>query len=600
MRRCSVAILLMLALLSARHAVGDAPAATDAKPATDPAAVAALITDLGSDQYAVRRHAEDELTRIGAEAYDQLKLAEQHGDLEISERASYILQRMRVEWVRQEDAPEVRRALTRFGDLSVDDKRVRLMMLAALPEGQGLPALCRVARLERNPQVARQAALKVLAYEVPEDGKLAAAEACRQELQASDRPAVAWIEIWLREPTDRDATLPAWNDAIAAEMILLEGESPDTEYSIVQALMKRRLDLCNKLGLVEETATALDAAVALLDRDDEGSTDQLNGNIAWGLNWITENKSWQILDKFHQSHRERIHDNRQLYYMLAVAVDGAGRKEEAAKLADEAYEFDGPFDEPGDRIGAAETLAKHGHIAWAEREYRAAIDAVEVLSIESMFARQHLSSWLHDREDYKGASDVLAEFFIELSTDKAGRRALLQQLDGRAYLDPLEARQLLCLAAHQRSRQEYDLERETLEKAYDKYDDDPDILIAMYRSPGADEAYLERTRERIAKMSEAYLEEIESAPENPSKYNQWAWLISNTEGDYAQAVKHSLHSLEIAPDEPSYLDTLGRCYFAAGDLDNAIKTQQKAVELAPQYQIMRRQLAEFEKAKAAK
>ena len=40
-----------------------------------------------------------------------------------------------------------------------------------------------------------------------------------------------------------------------------------------------------------------------------------------------------------------------------------------------------------------------------------------------------------------------------------------------------------------------------------------------------------------------------------------------------------------------------RRHFSAGDVENAIKSQRKAVELAPQYQIMRRQLAEFEKAK---
>ena len=81
-------------------------------------------------------------------------------------------------------------------------------------------------------------------------------------------------------------------------------------------------------------------------------------------------------------------------------------------------------------------------------------------------------------------------------------------------------------------------------------------------------------------------------------YNQWAWLVTNTEGDFAQAVQHSLRSLELAPDEPSYLDTLGRCYFAAGDVENAIKSQRKAVELAPaipDHAAAAR--AEFEKAK---
>ena len=108
--------------------------------------------------------------------------------------------------------------------------------------------------------------------------------------------------------------------------------------------------------------------------------------------------------------------------------------------------------------------------------------------------------------------------------------------------------------------------------AYEKYDDDPDILIAMYRMPGADDGIPaadprpDRQDERVVSQRRST-----SPPRTRSKYNQWAWLVSNTEGDYAKAVEHSLHSLELSPDEPSYLDTLGRCYFSAGDLENAIK-----------------------------
>jgi Flp pilus assembly protein TadD len=101
-------------------------------------------------------------------------------------------------------------------------------------------------------------------------------------------------------------------------------------------------------------------------------------------------------------------------------------------------------------------------------------------------------------------------------------------------------------------------------------------------------------------MSQKHLTLIEQYPDEPSLHNQWAWLVANTEGDYAKAVEHSKRSLELAPDEPSYLDTLGRCYYAAGDLENAVKTQRRAVELAPHYQVMRRQLAQFERELAAK
>ena len=81
-------------------------------------------------------------------------------------------------------------------------------------------------------------------------------------------------------------------------------------------------------------------------------------------------------------------------------------------------------------------------------------------------------------------------------------------------------------------------------------------------------------------------------------YNQWAWLVSNTEGDYDKAVRYSLRSLEFNPDQASCLDTLGRCYFSAGRIEEAVEVQRRAVELQPWMKIMRRQLDEFEAALA--
>jgi tetratricopeptide (TPR) repeat protein len=77
--------------------------------------------------------------------------------------------------------------------------------------------------------------------------------------------------------------------------------------------------------------------------------------------------------------------------------------------------------------------------------------------------------------------------------------------------------------------------------------------------------------------------------------NHWAWLVSNTEGDFRKAVKFSLRSLQLSPGSPSYLDTLGRCYYSAGDLENAIRYQREAVKKHPHMQVMQRQLVLFEK-----
>jgi tetratricopeptide (TPR) repeat protein len=78
--------------------------------------------------------------------------------------------------------------------------------------------------------------------------------------------------------------------------------------------------------------------------------------------------------------------------------------------------------------------------------------------------------------------------------------------------------------------------------------------------------------------------------------NQLAWLVSNTEGDFDEAVRCSLRSLDLRPDAAGYYDTLGRCYYAKGDYANAVSNQSKAVEMEPHSPQIVRQLELFKKA----
>jgi tetratricopeptide (TPR) repeat protein len=79
-------------------------------------------------------------------------------------------------------------------------------------------------------------------------------------------------------------------------------------------------------------------------------------------------------------------------------------------------------------------------------------------------------------------------------------------------------------------------------------------------------------------------------------YNQLAWLISNTEGDYDEALRSSIKSLELQPGRSGFLDTLGRCYYAKGDYQNAVKFQSQAVALEPNSPLIVKQLKLFEEA----
>lgn len=76
--------------------------------------------------------------------------------------------------------------------------------------------------------------------------------------------------------------------------------------------------------------------------------------------------------------------------------------------------------------------------------------------------------------------------------------------------------------------------------------------------------------------------------------NQYAWLVSNTVGDYQEALRASHRSLELMGERAGFLDTLARCYYALGDYATALKHQRRAVALEPHTGQIRRQLELFE------
>ena len=107
-------------------------------------------------------------------------------------------------------------------------------------------------------------------------------------------------------------------------------------------------------------------------------------------------------------------------------------------------------------------------------------------------------------------------------------------------------------------------------------------------------------RERIEETSN---EEKTDKNENEvvaSNYNQFAWLVANTEGDLDKALKASQKSLELSPDNGGYYDTLGRVYFARGNYEKAVSFQSKAVEWDPHSGLVRRQLELFRQRLAEK
>ena len=71
------------------------PAAAET-PEQSQARIAKLIEQLGDKQYLVRQAAQNELSRIGPDAFDALTQAESNADIEICSRAKYLVQQIRI------------------------------------------------------------------------------------------------------------------------------------------------------------------------------------------------------------------------------------------------------------------------------------------------------------------------------------------------------------------------------------------------------------------------------------------------------------------------------------------------------------------------
>jgi hypothetical protein len=624
-------LLLLIAAMTCLPAVTRA-AADEAGNAAPP--ISQLIADLGDDDYAVRRRAEERLLRMGPEAFDELNAAADNKDLEIAERVQYIIQRLQMQWVRRDDPAEVRRILARFGSESEEARLRRVEELAKLKDGSGGVALCRIARFDSSSLVARYAAVEILEWKLTADERRALASSWKAELGASDRPPVQWIDLYLRELDAPQDVTPEWEKENAAELALLRREKGATATYIVLKLLHRQLERCHELNLADETTAALHSCIELYQ--DANQPIRLDAGLGWAMRWIISQKNWTALESLENKYELNFKNNRALLYYLAAASAGAGRQDRAAELAERAFQLTHASDDDtairaiaseysainelrlaerlADSAGATEsvraaiasTMASLGHLDWAEREYRRIIEKSPTINKDAMRARSDLAIWMHDREEYQAAADLLGEFCDAVEADAAGRRRLIAEIDddpelrnsGRETVHGIEARRYFYLACVEEQRKDFEAQRSQLTRAAEKYDEDPDILIALYRLPAGTDDQRQAVTASIRRVAGNFQQQINDYPTLPGVYNQWAWLIANTEGNQQKAVEYSLKSLELAPDDPSYLDTLGRCYYAVGDYENAVKSQRKAVELAPHYRVMQRQLALFEEALA--
>jgi len=479
-----------------------------------------LVQRLGHPEYAVRQHAQDQLARLGFQAFEALEEAADSPDLEVARRAQMLLRELRQHYERPEDPPAVKNLLAGYDRLPVRERLSRIRQLARQPDATGLPALCRLVKYERSALLSNWAALEIIdAGPLDPAGRARQAEFLRQELRPSRRRAAQWLLAYLDLIEDPKGRLAAWAQCVEAERAAYLRDPHESSPAIVASLL----------------------------------------------------------------------------YLLAEAYAKQGQTSLAEQTAQQARELS-PSTDPlrlDAHLQTARSLWRRGHFKWAEAEFRQVADSG--LPVARMIGLSSLAEMFHDQGNHQAAADAL-----QGALDVFSQRNLRQEeMAGRRRYEML-ARMHYFRACHAKEQGDRAREAQHLEEALRADPSEVDALIAFYRLADATPEQRQRAARLVQKAAARIKEEIGEDPNDANAYNQYAWLVGNTEGNLDEALKFSRMSLELSPNNAAYLDTLAHVHFARGELEEAVRIQTKAVQLEPHSGLLLKELQRFRTALEAK
>lgn len=594
---------------SAGVVAADVTVAADAPPTDLDRRIAALIEQLGAPQYHSRERAQEDLKRLGSAAIDALLAAQEHTDTEIAMRARFLVRSMPIQWTTSEDSPQVRQLFQDYSDKDRDDRILRATHLSTLEKQAGVAALCRIMRFDSDPIVSKKAAVLALRGAWPDDEsqRLKTAARIRAEVAACERPASKWLVTYAKTLESPAATVDDWAELTRREAATFARSPLQSDREVVRDLFRWQAELLIRLERRDEAADALRSTFDLLTKD---SKDLERVDLYELLEWAIEHELHRVADDMAQRFAAQFDESPHLLYGLAESQWKRGQRETAEITAERARRIQPDNLAQHEVIGWV--LLNRERIDWAEHEFRFAVNRSKPDDGDGAGYR-----WRFSRILFDWGRELEAGEMVKVIVDAAKTKPeIYERLDPFNDPPPTEVQGYMNYyfgMNYAKSGGDREKQIEYLKKAIELSPKNSDFVIALHRVPQQDDAWKQDVKKRIESLSGELRTEMRALEMNlqrpmdneqrtdvtlmlAGKCNEYAWLMSNTEGDLQDALRASQRSLELRPEESAYLDTLGRCYYAVGDYEQAIKFQKQAVKKTPTMQVMRRQLAMFEKA----
>ncbi len=597
MRSLLVTIPIVVVLIGAPLAARDDKPDDNAKLK---ARIAELIVRLGDDEFARREEAQAELAKIGVSAFDALQEAMLNDDVEIAMRARYLVLSMRIDWTVDTDVPDLQRVMKNYGSFSEVDRTARMDRVAALPHAEGLVGLCRIVCFDSSPVLAKRAALRIIRVGVEEQLAAATAKLLREGVAVSEREAAAWVRAYAKSLDDPRGSLDDWKRIVRNEQRTFDRFPERTSASTVLELLRWRVDLLRKHGETAAAADAVQQLVALVEERRESVLENVDWLMARGMHDVVD----QVAERFPQLFDKFV----VLQYRIAENASQRGDNSEAERIAAEALQT--RLENWEEHLEAAVQLQERGRYKWCESEYRRIIKDTDEKTTNHLRARLMLSELLHDGQRDLAAAEVLQPVVVLVQKEQSVATRI-QEAPIYRRPEGVKSRMHYFFAISYRESGDVAKQFENLKAGVASDPLDADLLIAMHQAKGADQAWRDVTRRHVTAATEQfdsqirrYQQFVKRAPREADRneyqqglaglYNQYAWLVSNTDGDFDEALRRSLASLEIRPDSAAFLDTLAHCYAAKGDFENAARRQARAAQLEPHTRQITRKLEEFQ------
>jgi len=554
--------------------------------------VTALIARLGSEQFSLRERAQQELENLGPAIYEDILPALRDRDPEIATRAARLIAKLRYKAADELPEGKHREELRAYFSESDDERRNLVSQPATLSETSRIPLWCLVVRYETNEELAKLAALNILAAITPKEvDKKPHLDEIQRYLSRGRRPAAMWLLSYAKLSGDPTAYLERMQAFESQELELYSTTARLEQRTVATRLLKHALAYASEQQQRPQSI-ALFKQLLEIDQPDAQSLPQL-------LDWVVQQQAWELMPEVEARFPKIAESNDpRVVYFLAEAALKQGNTAQLEMYLQRASEI-----QPQNsslHYQTAMMLYKRGLLDWVERECALILkNTTSNQGIMAFNAHYLLAEIQNDQERYREAADSLTAA-LELFTKSETVREHFE--DSSRFRFQFNEEQLKTKRAFNRGLEaarngEHDVAYKAFMDALAFDNHDADVLIAIYRLPKLTAEQREANRKQIRESLAMFQDQIHSDPEDSQGYNQYAWLVANTEGDFDLALEYSLKSVELRPSSGGLQDTLAHCYYAKQDYANAVKTQEQAVRMEPNSHTIKRALAKFRKAK---